>query len=161
MFQAQQAEVGFNRQMASSSPWLSELSGRLPKWGQPGGPGATGAVGAQLSGSGPLPGQTAQGMSYDQFSAMTPYEMSAYRYNTELGGTPWGSAAKDLREGWGTQGVTDAPNATFMQAAGMGPEGLAKQGMIADTFGYRPEDYWGKQQRTWGKARASNVTQKA
>jgi len=171
VWQSEESEKSFNRQMAASSPWLSALSGRAPKWGQPGGPGGASAVaggaaaqaqsvGQQLSGAGNLPGQTAspQQPNYQQFEAMSPYEKAATRFNSELGGTPWGQTAKQMVEG---SGKTDLGGMTPLQALGLNEEGQANQNMLAETWGYKPEDYWNKQSKSWSRARTSNVTQKA
>ena len=117
-------------------------------------------MGQQLSGAGNLPGQTAspQQPNYQQFEAMSPYEKAATRFNSELGGTPWGQTAKQMVEG---SGKTDLGGMTPLQALGLNEEGQANQNMLAETWGYKPEDYWNKQSKSWSRAGANNVTQKA
>lgn len=166
-WQSREAEVGFNRQMAASSPWLSSyLAGRSPKgvpsgWATQASSGPS-TVGQQMSTSGTMPGQVgSQQPSYRDFAAMDPYQKSAYRYQTELSGTPWGQTAMGLRNAWGAQGITDIPGMTPLQSAGLNEEGMANQNMLADTFGYTPEDYWNKQKKGWAASAATNVIQRA
>lgn len=163
-------------QTAYQNPWLQQLQGLAPIYGQPGGPNGgalpdwygsaleyastagmpTAGVGDQLASAMGAP------PSYQQWASATPFERAAVRTTAELSGAGgWQQFQNNLRGAWGQAGITGMPDTTRLTAAGKSPMDMLGTNQTVETFGQSPTDYWTQQNKLWGAANASGAFQKA
>jgi Peptidase family M23 len=101
--------------------------------------------------------------SWQQFEEETPFQRAAWRTKAEAAGPGAFEALGDqLRKEWAQSGgPTAAPSVTQMQYGSAGPMGQESLGQVSEFFGEGPQNYLGRQQRTWSTAQAPQVSVKA
>lgn len=95
--------------------------------------------------------------SWEDWSAMTPFQRAAFRTQVELTGMPWEQQLQSMRQLWGGTGTTAAPSMTSLGWAVQSPLDRVGFGQIAESFGQTADDRLWDLQRGWAPARAASV----
>ncbi len=97
--------------------------------------------------------------SWEEYSALSPFQRAAMRVQAEMAGVPWEQFTNQMREKWAAAGgPTTAPGLTRLEGALQDQRGLLGRNQIAETFGLSPDEYWQGQQRGWAPSKASAVS---